>query len=145
MIRRTILVLILLTGCSTSAPQPAATQKPLPTAVPTPTPVVYSDAQKTALVADNIDVVYCGEPPKPDWCGKLHRVNGSPDVAVEGTSLFVATTMAVTATARSIAVKMCSAIAVASFDDNAQPIGFYHVHIQSRNPETFLADCDVAR
>lgn len=112
---------------------------------PVPTIAGYSDAEKTALVAENIDLVYCGEKPRPEWCKSLHRVDGAPDVAVEGTSLFVATTMASTSKARKLADDMCTAIAAASFDENAQPIGFYHVHIQASDPDVFLADCDVRR
>jgi hypothetical protein len=87
--------------------------------------------------------VWCGEDPKPAWCPKLHRVSGKPDVLVDGTSLFVATTMLEAKANKKLATEMCKAIASSSFDDNAQPIGFYHVHVQSRDPNTFLADCNI--
>lgn len=128
-----------LSGCGGT---PAPTTAPAPTLV-APTEKTYSDAEKTALVAENIDAVYCGEEPKPAWCANVHRVGGKPDVLVEGTSLFVATTLADSTKARKLAAQMCDAIATASFDADAKPIGFRHVHIQGKVADVFLADCDV--
>jgi len=102
-------------------------------------PSSHKDAEKEALVQENIDVVYCGEDPKPKWCGALVRKNGKPVVVADGTSLFVAIKASASKT---VALNACRAIAGASFDDNAYPIGFRHVHMQA-GPEMFLADCDV--
>jgi hypothetical protein len=66
-----------------------------------------------------------------------------PDLIVDGTSLFVATTAGDSKKARALAAAMCKDIAAARFDDNSKPIGFRHVHVQSANPEVMLADCNT--
>lgn len=131
---------LLVIGCGGSATAPTA--RVFGEGTPTVAAGRTND-EKTALARENIDIVHCGETPTPDWCEILHRVDGVPDLVVEGTSLFVATTVADSPEARVLGDSMCRAIAAASFDDNAQPIGYRHVHVQSLDPEVFIGDCDV--
>jgi hypothetical protein len=133
---------LFVAACSSAASTRLTTESPTSAPVVTD-PAGYTDAQKTDLARENIDVVYCGEDPKPAWCKILHRVKGVPDLIVDGTRLFVATTAADSKASRKLGASMCADIASASFDDNAEPIGYRHVHVQSANPEVFIGDCDL--
>jgi hypothetical protein len=130
-----VIVVAVVAGCSS----PAAVARPTgtPTAAVTAAPTT-SDADKTAMVVDNIETVY-GTDPRPAWYRYLAIKAGHPDVAVEGTSLFVGAKRSIPKT---LAKEMCADIATAAFDDNAKPIGFRHVHVQT-GPDSIVADCDT--
>jgi hypothetical protein len=122
-------VLLVIAACGGVAATVA------PTREPTPEPVTgYTDAEKEALTRKGIELVY-GTDPQPDWYPDLHIVDGQIDLAVDGTSLFVA------ATSAALADQMCREIAAVAYDDNAEPIGWRHVHIQV-GPD-IVADCDT--
>jgi hypothetical protein len=71
---------------------------------------------------------------------RLNRqyIGDPPDVAADGISLFISVAPS---TPLPFAEQLCRDLAMARFDENAQPLGYTHVHVQS-GPETFLADCD---
>jgi hypothetical protein len=130
-----IALALIVAACASSPP--AATSQPTVRVTVDPG---YTDEEKEALAAENIDVVYCGSRPFASWCEYLALVDGKPDIAVDGTSLFIAVKRR---TPTRQAERLCRDLAIASFDDNAEPIGYLHVHVQA-GPNDFRADCDVS-
>ena len=126
-------------ACTQAAPPPTAG----PTIEPSPTQTLYTDAQKTALAAENIHVVYCAAPAPPGWCKAVVREAGKPVVVVENTSLFITTNLGEGAKAKATAAWMCMSMAAAPYDEGGELIGWLRVHVGSRTHEE-LAECAVA-
>lgn len=120
--RGTLVVVLVLAACSAPAPDP--------TPRPTPEPAGYTDAEQTALLLDSIDIVYCGSEPVAEWCPTIR------DVAVEDGWAYVITSNP------DMAESICTAIAAATYDDNAEPIGVTDVMVGGLDSEP-ITDCDV--
>ena len=103
-------------------------------ASPTPQPTV--DPRKSALVIDNIHVVWSDQ----EWYPSIRRTAaGDLAVQVVGTEARVDTTL----TSHRVADSMCGAIAVSAYDGNVQWIGFETVLIH--NGTVQLARCNASR
>ena len=117
----TILVSGLVAACSST---------PADDADPTPSPGRYTDAEQADILAESIDIVFCGSDPTPDWCADVRRVTVEDGWAT------------VTARRGRHAEDMCFAIASITYDDDAEPIGVHDVMVVNQAGEPFT-DCDV--
>lgn len=130
-----ILVAVFLAGCGA-----AATPTPRPTATPEPT---RSPAQIAAIISDSIDLLYCAEEPSPDWCGNLVGKPGAYAVEVDDDLVQIRMTFKSDKKGEAAAMKACQNIAVAHFDDNAEPLGVTEYWVLDKGGETILAMCFI--
>jgi hypothetical protein len=122
-------VLLGLAACSAPAADPEEPEEP----DPTPSPEGYTPAEQSAILAESIDLVYCGSDPVPEWCAAF------VDVAVDDTGWANVRTTLTDAAAADV---MCTAIAGVTYDDDAEPIGVHDVMVFG-NGGAVLTDCDV--
>ena len=94
----------------------------------------YTDVEQTALLAESIDIVYCGSEAKPDWCPWFDRVAVDERWAEVHTDLSEAE--------MAVAESMCSDIASVTSDHDAEPIGVTHVLILGAGGAE-LTDCEA--
>ena len=135
--RLTLAVLLgtaILAGCSGTTPTTAPA-----TAIPSAT---HSPADVARIVGESIDLLYCGEAPKPAWCATLTVAAGHYDIGVTETMLAIGTHLGTNTKGKALAADLCASVAAASFDDNAVPLGFTHVVVVGPGQKV-IAQCDT--
>jgi hypothetical protein len=134
------LAALALAGCvgpdpNGSRPEPTPSFE-APT-VPT-VPDGYTPAEQTAILTESIGLVYCDTAPSPDWCANFIRV----EVDTWGWANVYSRFTGRLAGDPERAESMCTAIAAATYDDDAEPIGVHDVMVFGSLGDV-LADCDV--
>jgi len=95
-----------------------------------------------AILNDSIDLLYCGEAPKPKWCASIARRGKAYNIEVDGNSVFIIAKLTNSSKSRATAAAMCADIAAANFDADAKPLGLDHFHVFDKNGDKELADCN---
>ena len=97
-----------------------------------------TEAETIRTVTESIDLLFCGEPPTPEWCQNLILTDSGYDIGLEGSILNIATNLAPGDLAR----ELCAAVAAVHFDEDAEPLGFTHVEVGGQTREV-IAECDI--
>ena len=97
-----------------------------------------TEAEMIWTMTENIDLLYCADPPTPDWCQNLIRGDSGYNIGLEGSVLNVGTNLA----SGDLARELCAAVAAAHFDADAEPLGFTHVEVGGHTGEV-IAECDI--
>lgn len=129
-----VMALVILTGCG-GAETPAPTTRPDPAAEPTRAP-----AEIVRIVDESIDLLYCGEDPKPEWCAALTVTDDGYDIGVDGMLLAIGTH----ALSAALAEDLCSSLSAAHFDEDGVDLGYRTVAVVGPGQKE-LASCRVAR
>lgn len=129
--KRLLAITLIMTGCASA---PASTVAPTQESL-----VARPAAEVVAEIQDSIGLLYCDTEPVAEWCDTL-TINdaGKYDIALDGTWLYVGSSLG----EGDLAGEMCSAIAAAHFDADAQPLGFTDVAIVGPG-QNISVDCDI--
>ncbi|MFL5671976.1 MAG: hypothetical protein ACJ77C_07790 [Chloroflexota bacterium] len=146
--RLLIVVGLVVAGCAgpaaTTAPTAAPTATALPTGAPTATSLpTRAPADIAAELGDSVDVLYCANDPKADWCASLPRKGKLYTFDVQATSVFIATNLADNAEGRQLAGWMCPDIAALHYDEHAVDLGVRQFHVLDRTGQIELATCEA--
>jgi hypothetical protein len=139
-----IVLALIVTGCAGAGGTATPTAPPsAPTAAPTATPEpTRAPADIVAVLGDSVDVLYCTDDPKADWCASLARKAKLYNIDVQATSVFIATKLADNAEGRQLADWMCRDIAALHYDENAVDLGVRQFHVLDKTGQIELAKCE---
>jgi hypothetical protein len=114
------LVAVFLAGCGAASTPTAAAQR---TSLPTPTPQpTMAPTAVAKTVGETIDLLYCAEAPKSDWCKTLVKQDGAYTIEVKDDLVNIRMDLRLNKKGKAAAMVACQNIAVAHFDENGQPL-----------------------